>query len=224
MSTPPVKTAVRGPIILTVTGAVVLIAAIVIGVIVVRLFLSVLPLGLVGSDGGPGPDAAGGAEVPGTLTLDLEADSTYVVLLSYPSNAPEPELSDSVTVIGPDGEPAAPAAGASLTVTTGGVSARDIEYVQTGAAGPYTIEVPPLADPAATPWARIVVAEVDALPGFFAGVAGSIAGVFLVFGLGIAGVAMVIGGAVWWSSRARAGRAQAAGPGQGGYPSGRFGP
>ncbi|WP_207632338.1 hypothetical protein [Occultella kanbiaonis] len=216
MSAPPVKTSVRGPIILTSAGAVVLIAAVVLTVLVVRLFLSVLPIGVVGSDGGPGPDAVGGTDVPGTLTLDLEADTTYTILLAHPSNAPAVALSDSITVTGPDGAAATHMAGPSLTATNNGVSARDVDFFLTGPAGPYTIEVPPLDNPAATPWATVIVTEGGEVTALIGGIFGSIAGIFIAVGLGIAGVAMTAGGAVWWYLRSRARRTLGAGPGS--YP------
>ncbi|TDE99075.1 hypothetical protein EXU48_02530 [Occultella glacieicola] len=218
MSTPPTRTSLRGPVILTAAGALVLVAAIVVAVLVVRLFLSVLPVGLVGADGVPGPEAVGGTDVPGTLTLELEADTTYTILLAHPSNAQAVALGDAITVTGPDGRPATSTIGPSTTVDNNGVSARSIDVFTTAAAGAYAIVVPPLDNPAATAWATVVVAEGDELPGFIGGIFGTIFGVFLALGLGVAGVAMIVGGAVWWHIHSRARRSFGAGGGPGGYP------
>src|SRR5690625_2734790 len=104
----PVKTSTTGPKILTGVGVLMLLAAIAVAVGVVRLFLSVLPTGLVAADGAPGADAAGGTEVPGSVTLDLTGDSTYVVYLARPSGSTGVQLSDMVSVTGPDGQEALP--------------------------------------------------------------------------------------------------------------------
>lgn len=196
----PVKTSTRGPKILTWVGVGLLVAALAVVVLVVRLFLSVLPTGIVSADGAPGPDAVGGTAVPGTATLSLRADTTYAVYLAHPSGV-SVQLSDEVVVTGPDGQPAGPAATPSGTTTSNGVTARDISAFRTGAAGDYTIAAPELEDPDTTGWATIIVTESDDIPGFIGGVFGTIAGVFVAIGLGISGLTVTIIGAIWWYTR-----------------------
>lgn len=216
----PVKTSTTGPKILTAVGVLLLVAAVAVIVLVARLFLSVLPTGIVAADGAPGPDAAGGTEVPGTVTLSLPASTVYAVYLAHPSTVDGLALSDPVTVTGPDGQPASFAATPSGTTTSNGVTAEDVSAFQTGAAGDYTVTVPELEDPDATPWATVIVTESDNIPGFIGGVFGTIAGVFVAIGLGLAGLTVTIIGAIWWYTRHQNQRQVGAGgpnpPGQ--YP------
>ncbi|HIZ37909.1 MAG TPA: hypothetical protein H9815_19195 [Candidatus Ruania gallistercoris] len=228
----PVKTSTRGPKILTAVGVVLLLAAIAVVVLVVRLFLSVLPTGIVAADGAPGQEAAGGTEVPGTVTLSLPADTTYAIYLAHPSSADDVELSDRITVTGPDGQAAIPAPTPSGTLTRSGVSAHDVSSFRTGAAGDYTVTAPELQDPDSTAWATIIVAESDNIPGFIGSVFGTIAGVFLAIGLGLAGLIVTIIGAIWWYTRGQNRRRVEAGgpnppppgqyPGAPGPPSGHY--
>ncbi|WP_147918904.1 hypothetical protein [Ruania zhangjianzhongii] len=197
----PVQTSTKGPKILTAVGVLLLLAAIAVIVLVVRLFLSVLPTGIIAADGAPGPDAAGGTEVPGTVTLSLPAQTTYAVYLAHPSSVDGLLLSDRITVTGPDGQAASPAATPSGTTTSNGVSASDVSSFRTGAAGDYTVTVPELEDPDATPWATVIVTESDNIPGFIGGVFGTIAGVFVAIGLGLAGLTVTIIGVIWWYTR-----------------------
>ncbi len=198
----PAKTSTTGPKILTFGGIGLLVVTAVLAVFVVRLFLSVLPLGIVDSDGSPGPDAVGGTDVPGSVTLTLETDTAYTVYLAFPSNtaaalSEDPTVTDAMGTILP-GLPA-PAS----TSTIGGVSAEGVHTFRTSAAGEYTIDVPELADPDSTPWATAVVTEGDDLPAFFSGLFGTVFGVFLAIGLGVLGLGMVVGGGIWWYVRSR---------------------
>ncbi|SEE64163.1 hypothetical protein [Ruania alba] len=198
---PPAPTSTTGPKILTFSGAAVLVLAIAVIVVVVRLFLSVLPFGVVAADGAPGPDAAGGTEVPGTVSLELTADSTYVVYLAHPSGLDGVELAEAVTVTGPGGTPVAGIPAPASSSTMNGVTAQDVFAFRTDAAGEYTVAAPALADSAATPWATVVVAEGHDMQGFFGGLFGSVFGVFAAIALGVAGVGMTLGGAIWWYIR-----------------------
>ena len=215
----PVKTSTQGPKILTAVGVVLLLAAIAVVVLVVRLFLSVLPTGIVAADGAPGPDAAGGTGVPGTVTLSLPADTTYAIYLAHPTGV-SVQLSDEIVVTGPDGQPAGSAATPSGTTTHHGVTARDVDAFRTGAAGNYTLTAPELENPDPSRWATIIVTESDSIPGFVGGVFGTIAGVFVAIGLGLAGLTVTIVGAIWWYTRRQNQRQVGAGgpnrPGQ--YP------
>ncbi len=223
----PVKTSTTGPKILTAVGVLMLIATIAVVVVVVQLFLSVLPTGIVSDHGAPGPEAAGGTQVPGTATLHLEANTTYVVYLAQPSSSPSVELSDQVEVITPSGQAAGPTPVPGSSITVNAVSARSIFAFLSGPAGEYTITAPPLVDPDAAPWATVVVAPGDDLPSFFGGLFGTISGVFLAIGLGVVGLIVTTIGAIWWYTRRKdqrrvaAGQHGPAGPGgPGGGPGG----
>ncbi|UFU06082.1 hypothetical protein [Ruania halotolerans] len=216
MPAPPATTSTTGPKILTFSGAVVLACAIVVIVVVVRLFLSVLPLGVVGADGAPGPEAVGGTDVPGSVTLPLSADTTYAVYLAHPSHADGVALSAAVSVTGVSGETVRSTAGPSGSSSSNGVGAHIVHTFRTSGAGEYTVDVPTLADPGVTPWATVVIAEGDDLPAFFTGVFGTVFGVFAAIGLGVAGTAMTLAGVIWWHLRSRA-RA-AVPPGYAGQP------
>lgn len=217
----PVKTSTRGPKILTAVGVFLLVATAAVVAGVVWLFLSVLPTGIIGSDGEPGADAVGGTEVPGTVTLSLPAGTTYAVYLAHPSSAGDVLLSDQITVTGPDGQPAGPAVIPSGTTTRNGVTAHDVSSFRTGDAGDYTVTVPELADPDATPWATIIVAEGEDVRGFVGGVFGTIAGVFLAIGLGLAGLIVTTIGAIWWYTR-RQNQRQVGGGGPNPPPPGQY--
>lgn len=204
MTSQPVKTSTRGPKLLTAIGALCLVGAVVVAVIVVRLFLSVVPFGITSADGGPGNNAVGGVEVPGEVTLTLDGDTTYAVYLAHPSAADGIVLADRVTVTGPGGAEVARVAGASDHSTTNSVSAESLFTFRTGSAGEYTVDAPPLAGPAATPWAQVIVAPQKALGGFLGSLFGTIAGVFVTIGLAGAGVVMVLIGGIWWYTRSKA--------------------
>lgn len=218
----PVKTSTTGPKILTAVGVLMLIAALAVVGLVVRLFLSVLPTGIVGADGAPGPDAVGGTEVPGSVTLDLPASSAFAVYLARPSGSTGVQLSDTVSVTGPDGQEAFPGITPSGSVDVRGVSARDVYSFRTSDAGEYTVTAPELTDPDAVEWATIIVAPSKEVPAFFGGIFGTIAGVFVAIGLGGAGLIVTIIGAVWWYTRSKDRRRVEAGqhgaPGAGGPP------
>src|SRR5699024_11091454 len=142
-----------GPKILTGVGVLMLIAALPVAGLVVRLFLSVLPTGIVGADGAPGPDAVGGTEVPGSVTLDLPASSAFAIYLARPSGSTGVQHSDIVSVTGPEGQEAFPGFTPIGSVAVRGVSARIVYFFRTGDAGEYTVTAPELTDPDAVEWA-----------------------------------------------------------------------
>ncbi|UFU02713.1 hypothetical protein LQF12_14675 [Ruania suaedae] len=196
----PVKTSTTGPKILTFAGAFALLVTVAVAVLVVRLFLSVVPLGVVAADGAPGPDAVGGTEVPGSVSVELAADTTYVVYLAAPTGS-EAELAGDVTVTDPAGAEVPRIPGPASTSTRDGVTAEDVYTFRAGAAGEYTVAAPALADPSASASASIVVAQGHDMPGFFAGLFGTIFGVFLAIGLGMVGLGMTVAGGIWWYVR-----------------------
>ena len=68
--------------------------------------------------------------------------------------------------------------------------------------------------------------ESDSIPGFVGGVFGTIAGVFVAIGLGLAGLTVTIVGAIWWYTRRQNQRQVGAGgpnrPGQYPNPPGQY--
>lgn len=225
------RTSRKGPITLTAVGVVLLIGAVVVAVMVARLFLSVVPFGVVSADGGPGTDALGGAEVPGEVTVVLEADSVYAVYLAHPASAVEAELLDQVAVTAPDGAEVSQIPAPASTTTINDVSASSIFTFRTGAAGEYTVTAPPLTVSSDAPRASVIVAPHQAFGGFMSSLLSSIAGVFIALGLGGAGLVLVLIGAIWWYTRSRTRKQVLAGtwvprpaaagyavPGQSAYP------
>lgn len=204
MTTPAVpKTSRKWPITLTAAGVVLLIGAVVVAVMVARLFLSVVPFGVVSADGGPGSDALGGTEVPGEVTVVLEANSVYAVYLAHPSAAVEAELLDQVTVTAPDGAEVSEVPAPSSNSTVNDVSASSIFAFRTGAAGEYTVTAPPLTASSDAPWASVIVAPHQGFGGFFSSLFSSIAGVFIALGMAGVGIVLVLVGAIWWYTRSR---------------------
>lgn len=218
----PVKTSTTGPKILTGVGVLMVIAALAVVALVVRLFLSVLPTGIVGADGAPGADAVGGTEVPGSVTLDLPASSAFAIYLARPSGSTGVQLSDMVSVTGPDGQEAFPGITPSGSVDVRGVSAHDVYSFRTSDAGEYTVTAPELTEPDAVEWATIIIAPTKEVPAFLGGVLGSLAGVFVAIGLGMVGLIVTIIGAIWWYTRSKDRRRVAGGgygsPGLAGPP------
>ncbi|HLR28892.1 MAG TPA: hypothetical protein VK086_09385 [Ruania sp.] len=197
------KTSRKGPITLTVVGAVLLIAAVVVAVMVARVFFSVVPTGVLSADGGPGEEAVGGTEVPGEVTVALEADSVYAVYLARPASAVEAELLDQVRVTAAGGADVTPVPGPDSNTTVNDVAASSILTFRTGAAGEYTVSAPPLTASSDAAWATVIVAPHHEIGGFVSSLLSSIAGVFIALGLGGAGIVLMLIGAVWWYTRSR---------------------
>lgn len=212
MSTTPVpKTSRKAPVAVTILGAVCLVGAVVAAVIAVRLFMSVIPLGVVAADGSPGSKAVGGVEVPGQVALRLDADTTYAVYLARPAAADDVDLMGPVTLVGPDGAEVAHVPGASGHSSMNGVEAETLFTFSTADAGEYTLAAPPMAPSSWAPWAHVIVTPAPATGGFIASVFGTIAGIFVTIGLALAGGILVIVGGIWWYTRAKARRQLQAG-------------
>ncbi|MCC2333663.1 hypothetical protein LJN56_03450 [Cellulomonas sp. zg-Y908] len=89
------------------------------------------------------------------------------------------------------------------TSRAGGWTAASVGAFTAPESGTYEVTAPP----AAVQDAWVAVTPDTAFAPFFASIWGTVLGVFLVIGLGAAGMAALIGGIVWWVLRARARRA-----------------
>lgn len=212
MTVPPApRPSITGPAWMTWIGIVLLVATVAIAVGTVGLFLSLLPTGYLASDGGPGDEAIASIEAGETAEVELAAGTSYALLLVRPQEAPADGpsgdlLSGDVLIGGPDGveAPADRAPAVDMNVAAGGFVAESLAGFRTTGAGVHTVSVPAALDDEPT---SVLLVEDREPVGFIGGVFGSIGGVFAVLLLGASGLALTIGGALWWSSRRRARRA-----------------
>lgn len=193
---PPRST--RGAQLLTVGGVVVLVLALAVSVGVARVFLGVLPLGVLTSDGEPGPAVVASLDAPGATEVELAADR-YAVYLAGPTTGEDDavELASDLLVSAPDGTVVDTSRGTQVTSTTagGGRTARTVGSFTITEPGTYTVIAPATDDGSGA--TVLLTPDQDFAP-FFAGVFGSIFGVFLAIGLGLVGFLMLAGGIVWW--------------------------
>lgn len=201
----PVATAPRrslvGPVVLTSAGVLLLVATTVVAVLVVRTFLSLLPLGVIDAQGDAGPSAVAWTAVPGAVDADL-APGRYDVFLVVDDDDAHTGLDADVRVVGPDGSPVAvdDAPGVSINAQRGDRRASNVAAFTVTTAGQHTVVVPG----SASDGALAVVAEGQRTSSFLVGVFGTIGGVFLAIVLGLLGLGVTAGGTVWWALRARA--------------------
>jgi hypothetical protein len=187
----------------------ILVAAVVTG-FVVRSFLDVLPTGVLTTNGSPGSSVVAVVDAGATGTATLEPGS-YTLWLASPGQPGT--LSGQITVDDPAGTqlsvvPAFPGG----EVTMGSTHATTESMVTAGTAGDYRIDVPS-GDPSGS---RVLVVPAQSAVGFFTGLFGTLGGTFLAIALGLTGVAMTIGGGIWWWIR-RHPKPAAPAPGTTGY-------
>lgn len=186
---------------LIVSGVVALVATVVVAVVTVALLSRLVPVDVLDGDGEPGAAVLGHVEVPGTVTLSLEAKTDYALYLASPAG--EPALSDEIRVVGPLGGTVPVSADAEVSVTTsrGGVTATTVGCFTTEEAGTYTVTAPGTVygEPA-----RLLLAPDQPVLPFVLTVMSSVLGVFVVLGLGATGLGLLVGGLVWRSSRRKA--------------------
>lgn len=191
----------RGPTLLVVSGVVALAATVAAAVVTVLLLTRLLPTDLLDADGEPGAAVLGHVEVPGTVTLSLEAGTDYALYLASSRGKTVPAA--GIEVVGPLGGTVDVAADAEVSVTTsrGGVTATTVGGFTTEQAGTYAVTAPSTVD--GEP-ARLMVAPDQPVLPFVLTVTSSVLGVFVVLGLGATGLGLLVGGLVWRSSRRRA--------------------
>lgn len=197
--TPPRRSLV-GPVLLTSAGALLLVATIVVALLVVRTFLSLLPLNVIDGAGNPGSAALASTDVPGVVDVTLEPGRYDVFLVVDDADA-HTGLDADVQVVGPDGSSVEvdDAPGVSINAQRGDRRAFNVAAFTVTTAGEHTVVVP--GSP--SEGALAVVAEGQATSSFVAGVFGTIGGVFLAVVLGLVGLGLTVGGVVWWALRAR---------------------
>ncbi len=206
---PAPRTSLVGPVVLTSVGALLLVATAVVAVLVVRTFLSIVPLGVLDASGGPGSAAVASTSAPGTTTAVLEPGYHHLYLV-VPSDEHEAGLPGTVELTGPDGEtlPAEPSP-LDGTASTGGSRAVLVAGFRVVEPGEYTLTVPE----ATTQDAQVVLVRGPDLTQFVSGIFGTVGGVFVAIALGVVGLGLTIGGVIWWVVRAGARRRAAAAPG-----------
>ncbi|UJP40653.1 hypothetical protein [Cellulomonas palmilytica] len=205
---PPARTSLVGPVVLTGIGAFLLVAAVVVAVLVVRTFLSIVPLGVLDAGGGPGSASVASTSAPGTTTAQLAAGYHHLYLV-VPSDEHDASLVGVAQLTGPDGTTITGEQSAiDGTATMGGNRAVLVAGFSVLEAGEYTLTVPE----ATTPDAQVVLVEGPDFAGFISGVFGTVGGVFLAIALGVIGFGLTVGGVIWWVVRARARRRVVAGP------------
>lgn len=204
-STVPGPRSTRGAKVLTVLGALVLIGTVVVAVLVGRTFVGLLPTGILGTDGQPGPDVVASIDAPGTARVDLDA-GRYAVLVAYEADesdgdareGDELELTGDLQVTAPDGTSVDASGGAQVTMRSGrgDVVAHTVAAFTVTQPGTHTVTVPGTQD--GSPATVLLTPDADFLP-FFTGIFSTVLGVFLVIGLGFVGTAMAVGGGIWWA-------------------------
>lgn len=194
---PPVPhRSTRGAKVLTAVGALFCVGAVVLGVVTGRQFVDLLPLDVLGSEGAAGSAVVGSVEVPGTAEVQLEAGRYAILLAQNGPNEPA-ELAGDLRVFAPDGTVVATDAGpqVSLNASRGGVAARSIGAFVAPDRGVYTVTAPGLADGSA---ATVMLTPDQDFAPFFAGIFGTVFGVFGVILIGFVGLGTTVGGILWW--------------------------
>jgi len=196
------------------------VAAVVGGVL---LLVSVVSAGagIITSDGTPGSAVVVAVEPGQTETVELEADTLYQLWVLGPSARYEPvspypgdECVPSAfgafpAAVGPGGQEVRvrPATGRH-EVTVSGHTANARWQLTTDVAGTYQIEAPEWCTSSST----LALVEGDGIWAMLGGI-GLMVVLWIVAGfLGLAGLGMTLGGALWWSSRKKRARSQATPP------------
>lgn len=196
---PPRGRTGTGPVVLLVTGALLLVATAAIAVFAGRTFVDTLPTGILGGDGQAGPAVVAEVAVPGTAAVEL-SEGTYTVLLRTLGGPGE--LDGPLHVTGPDGaELSLRPAGVSTSVSRGGAHARSVVDVRTAQAGEHVLSAPRTRDGAA---ASLLVIEAADSGAFLGSIFVTVAGTFVALFLGAVALGLVIGGLIWRHVRRRA--------------------
>jgi hypothetical protein len=180
-------------------------------IVAVTLFVSLLPLGVLTPDGEPGSDVLMTSEAPSAGGgLELEAGREYALYLVRPVDAVDGELSGPVVVTAPDGTVFSADRSPAVDVSSsgGGIFAESFAAFRATDPGMYLFDVPTATDDVTT---SVFLVEDRETFSFIGGVFGSVGGVFATLLLGAPGLALTIGGALWWRSRRRTRRAAVAG-------------
>ena len=195
------RPSLRGPRLLTALGVLLLLVALAVGAGAASLFVRTLPLEVLAGDGTAGPGIVGEVPLPGDGTVDLAA-GRYTLWVAEPAeDAPVHGWIPDVVVTGPDGADV-PVRGASVSgnATRGGVQAATVGGITVTAGGEHRLTV---TDQDAVDGARLLIAVDDGFASFMGGIAGTLGLTFAAIGVGLAGVGVTVGGALWWWTRRR---------------------
>lgn len=186
----------KAPTVLTVLGAISLLAGIALLVVGGLLFWRALPTDVLNSNGNPGPDVIGHAEAGETFTAALDSGSAYTFFGAYPDGGGG-TFDGGPNITAPSGEQEiANWAQVDAVAEQGGTVAESVWTFTPEESGEYTIDTPP-----ATGEITVILTEGGGLGGFLGGLMGGIGG-FLVGGfLALAGLVLLIIGIVMGASR-----------------------
>jgi hypothetical protein len=187
------RTSVAGPRAMTVIGAVLLVAAIVLLALAVPAMVSTIPLHVVDTAGNPGSATLATLDAPGTTTVRLEPGYYDVDVACQGAFG---SLEGAISVVGADGtrvHVADPTVTTTYTVL--GTSVISAATFHVSRPGEYVVTAPQVA-PAT---ARVLLTR-GKDPATVARAGLELAGAFV---LGAVGLGLTIGGGVWWGSRAR---------------------
>lgn len=201
MTVPVPQTRTRGPRALTLTGVALCVLAAAVAVLAGRLFVEVLPTGVLTREGEPGSAVVGVVPAPGSADVVLE-EGRYAVWLATEEPVGEGEagvLEDEIAVTAPDGVAVdVHDGGVQGTVSFAGIGAHTVATFETPAEGRYSVVAPTVGSAAD---ARLLVVPATDFPGFFSGLLGTIGATFLAVALAAVGVGLAVGGGLVWASR-----------------------
>lgn len=203
------RTSLVAPVVLTSVGALCLLGALVAVVVVAVVLTRAMGSDVLTLRGEPGPAVVARADAPGATTAELTAGDRYDVHLVVPRRAvdddEDPTLGDDVLLLSPSGDVVAAdgSPGVRQRTAHGSWVAVSVAAFDAPETGTYQVAVPSAGIDGA--WVALVPER--AFGDFFVAIWGSVLGMFVVVGLGLAGLGATTGGAVWWVLRARARRA-----------------
>ena len=205
---PARKTSLVGPVVLTGVGALLLVGTLVAAVVTAGVFLGAVRSDVLTPDGRPGAAVLASAPAPGAASVELTAGERYAVYLVVPRDSlrdgESPSLEEDVLLMAPSGEVvrADDAPGVTMNEGMGDLRAGTVGAFLAPQTGTYQMAVPP----AGVDGAWVALAPDRAFAPFFGAIGGTVLGVFVVIGLGGAGLGALVAGIVWWVVRARARR------------------
>lgn len=205
----PRRPSLAGPVALTATGVLLLVAALVLTIVAAAGFAGAVRSDVLTRDGRPGSAVLASADAPGATSVELTAGERYAVYLVVPSDAVRDDervdldedvllLAPSGAVVEADGSP-----GVNMRTGVGDRVAMTVGAFTAPETGTYEMAVPPTD--VAGAW--VALAPDKPFGPFFGAIWGTVLGVFGVLGLSAVGFGVLVGGIVWWVVRARARRA-----------------
>lgn len=207
----------RGPRALTVLGVVVLLGALVAGSVAVVLVVRALPTGVVGPDGGPGPDVVAVVEPGREARAELTAGAYHVWSATPARGAGDGDATsdgasgglpdgardvvERIRVTDPAGDDDVPVRRGWLSGTSrnGRHLAVTVAGFDTSRSGTHVLHVPSLPG---TDDAHLLLTADRGAATFVGAVLGTVAAVMAALVLAAVGLGLALGGGVWWYRRA----------------------